>query len=245
MAGVRALGENLFVFDGPAVRDMGVRFDTRMTVVRLADGDLWVASPVAVPFETLEHITTLGTVRYLVSPTPRHYWRLAGWHELFPDAELWSSPITPVTLKEGDLPLAGILGDQLPTRWAGDLDQVLIRGSRWLNEVVFFHPATGTLLVEDVIQIHELHAGRPVRNALIRLGGVSAPNGGVARDIRLTFRDHAAARQSVRRILEWDFNSLVMAHGPVITENARRTVEEAFSWLDDRGKPGRPSREHG
>ena len=166
MATVQALGENLLLVEGPEVRDMGVHFHTRMTVVRLADGALWITSPVAVPFATLEHITTLGTVRYLISPTPRHYWRLDTWHQPFPDAELWSSPMTPVTLKRGDLPLTGILSDRVPARWAGDLDQVIIRGSRWLNEVVFFHAATKTLLVEDVIQIHDLRARRPVRNAL-------------------------------------------------------------------------------
>lgn len=225
------LGEDLFLVEGPVVRDMGIHFDTRMTVARLGDGSVWIASPVLVPFATVADIIALGPVRYLVSPTPRHFWRLDGWHQLFPEAELWSSPITPITLKKGDLPLTGILGDQVPDLWAGDLDQVLIRGSSWLNEVVFFHAASRTLLVEDVIQMHQSAAGRPLRNALIALGGVAAPTGGVARDIRMTFRDKAAARRSIDRILQWDFDKLVMAHGPVVTHDARRTVEQAFSWL--------------
>ena len=70
MAGLEALGDDLFLVDGPVVRDMGIHFDTRMTVARLGDGSVWIASPVPVPFATLTEITDLGPVRYLVSPTP-------------------------------------------------------------------------------------------------------------------------------------------------------------------------------
>ena len=231
MAGLQALGEDLFVVDGPVVRDMGIGFDTRMTVIRLGDGSVWIASPVPAPFATIAEIAALGPVRHLVSPTPRHYWRLHAWHALFPEAELWSSPITAVTLKNGDLPKAEILGQHAPEAWAGDLDQAIVGGSALVSEVFFFHAASRTLLVEDLIQVHERRPGHPLRNALIALGGVAAPRGGVARDIRLSFRDRAAARQSILRILEWDFDQVVVAHGPVITHAGRRRVEEAFSWL--------------
>jgi len=233
MANLESLGQGLFVAEGPVVRDMGIHFSTRMTVARLGDGSVWVASPVPVTFAALSEIAALGTVRYLVSDTPRHFWRLNGWHKLFPEAELWSSPITPITLKKGSLPLTAILGDHVPSQWAGDLDQVLIRGSSWLNEVAFFHPASRTLVVEDVIQIHHSRPGHPLRNAMITWGGVAAPHGGVGRDIRLTFRDKAAARDSIERILAWDFDKLVIAHGPIVTNAARETVEDAFAWLFD------------
>ena len=231
MEAVRPLGDGLFVVDGPVVRDMGVHFTTRMSVVQLSSGDVWVSSPVEVPFEVLSEIRGLGPVRYLVSATPRHFWRLYTWHTLFPDAELWSSPLTPITLKHGTLPLNGILNDQAALPWSHDLEHVVIRGNSWLNEVAFFHRQSRTLLVEDVIQIHKARAGHPVRNALIELGGVAAPGGGVSRDIRLTFRDRDAARASLRRILAWDFDKLVVAHGPIVTSGARETVENAFSWL--------------
>lgn len=231
MAELRALGKDLFVVDGPVVRDMGITYNTRMTAVRLSDGSVWIASPVPVSFTTIAEITALGPVRHLVSPTPRHYWRLHAWHALFPEARLWSSPVTAVTLRNGPLLETETLGEPAPAAWAGDLDQAIVRGSALVSEVVFFHAASRTLLVEDLIQVHERRPGHPVRNALITVGGVAAPRGGVARDIRLSFRDRAAARQSLIKILEWDFDQLVVAHGPVITHAGRRRVEDAFSWL--------------
>ena len=43
--------------------------------------------------------------------------------------------------------------------------------------------------------------------------------------------DRDAARASLRRILAWDFDKLVVAHGPIVTSGAREIVENAFSWL--------------
>ena len=114
MPELQAFAENISIIDGPPVRDFGVMFTTRMTVVKLSDGSLWVNSPVPVPFDTLKRITESGPVRYLVAATPRHVWRLEGWHTLFPEAQLWTARTTPFTLKKGCLPFTGILGDEPP-----------------------------------------------------------------------------------------------------------------------------------
>lgn len=230
MGALTPLGEGLFVLDGPPARDMGMPFTTRMSVVRLRDGSLWVSSPVPLPFDVLSELASLGPIRYIVSATPRHFWRLNRWHTLFPDAELWSSPITPFTLKRGDLPLTGVLGDLVPAAWSHDLDHVVL-GGRMLAESVFFHRSSATLLIEDVIQIHEPLPGHPLSNTVFRLDGVAAPAGGVSRDIRLAFRPRGVERAAVQRILDWPVETVVLAHGPVITRDARRFLENAFEWL--------------
>ena len=70
--------------DGPPVHLIGLAFPTRMIIVRLADGSLWVNSPVDVRSEVLDGIKALGSVKYLVVPTKLHFWRLEAGHELFP-----------------------------------------------------------------------------------------------------------------------------------------------------------------
>ena len=98
--GLQAFATNVWIVDGPDVRDMGVLFTTRMTVVKLTDGSMWVDSPVPVPFDTLKSISELGPIRYLVAATPRHVWRLVEWHTLFPDAQLWTSRIYSIYVEE-------------------------------------------------------------------------------------------------------------------------------------------------
>lgn len=231
MPGMQAFAPNIWIIDGPIVRDFGVLFTTRMTVVRLADGSIWIESPVPVPFETLKRITEWGPVRYLVAATPRHVWRLAAWHTLFPDAQLWVPRSTPFTLKKGPLPLTGMLKDAPPGAWSRDFDQLAFQGNPLIEEVLFFHKASRTVILGDLIQEHPSMKGKPLRNALFRLGGVASPPGGVGLDFRLSFTNRKLARRSLDKLLSWDFDKLIIAHGACIERDARSAVERAFHWL--------------
>lgn len=231
MTDLRAFADNVWTVDGPNVRDMGIMFTTRMTVVKLSDGSLWVNSPVSVPFDTLKRITDLGPVTYLVAATPRHFWRLEDWHTLFPEAQLWSSRTTLLTLKKRPLPLTVVLGDEPPQAWADDFDQLIFKGNTLLDEVLFFHKQSGTVILDDLIQIHPDVKGKPLRNALLKLEGVGSPDGGVGLDIRLSFTNRNLARQSLEKLLSWDFDKLIIAHGNCIEKDAKPFVREAFRWL--------------
>jgi len=222
---------NVWIIDGPSVRDMGFLFTTRMTVVKLSSGSLWVSSPVPVPFDTLKRMAELGPVGFLVAATPRHLWRLAAWHTLFPEAQLWVARTTPFTLTKGHLPLTGVLGDEPPQGWASDLDQVAFKGNPLIEEVLFFHKASRTVILDDLIQIHPIEKGKPFRNALFKLEGVVSPRGGVALEIRLSFTNRNLARRSLEKLLSWDFDKLIIAHGVCIEKDAKAFAERAFRWL--------------
>jgi hypothetical protein len=236
MADLLTFGENIWIVDGPNVRDMGVMFTTRMAVVRLSDGSLWVNSPVSVPFDTLKRITELGPVRYLIAATPRHVWRLAAWHALFPAAQLWAPRTTPFTLNKGHLPFTGILGDEPPQAWKDDFDQLAFKGNPLIEEIVFFHKQSRTVILDDLIQIHPMVKGKPFRNALWKLEGVASPHGGVALDIRLSFTNRDLARRSLVKLLSWDFDKLIIAHGACVEQDAKPFVERAFRWLAHRSQ---------
>jgi hypothetical protein len=229
-AAMRTFAPNVWIADGPNVRDFGVLFTTRMVVVKLADGSLWVDSPVPVAFDTLKHIAELGPVHYLITATPRHVWRPDTWHTLFPDAQLWVPRPTPFTLKKGHLPLSGILGDEPYHDWADELDQLAFKGNPLIEEVLFLHKDSRTVILDDLIQNHQLARRHPLRNALIALEGVAYPHGGVPLDIRLSFTDRNRARRSLEQLLAWDFDKLIIAHGPCVEHDAKPFVARAFRW---------------
>ena len=231
MAGWDKFADDLWVVEGPNVRDMGFMFTTRMTVAKLWDGSVWIDSPVSVSFDILKRIADLGPVRYLLAATPRHVWRLNAWHTLFPDAQLWASRATLFELKKGTLPLAGILGDESPQAWKNDFDQLAFKGNPLIEEVLFFHKRSRTVILDDLIQIHPLIKGKLFRNVVLKLEGVVSPQGGVGLDIRLSFIHRDLARQSLKRLLAWDFDKLIIAHGMCIETNAKAFVERAFRWL--------------
>lgn len=213
MSVVLPFGEDVWISDGPIVRCFGFPFPTRMIVVRLSNGGLWINSPVESSPEEMNGIATFGRVEHLVSPTPLHDWRLESWARVFPGA----------TCRK-----ANELRDDPPQQWAADIDQLVFRGSRVLNEVQFFHRKSRTLIMGDFIQNYP-PTKNAIRNTLFAWAGV---NGGMPLDARLSFAGNkAAGRASLERLLTWDFDKVILAHGDCVVSDARPFVQRAFQWL--------------
>jgi hypothetical protein len=136
-----------------------------------------------------------------------------------------------LTLKKGHLPFTGTLGDTPNPQWADDFDQLAFKGNPLIEEVLFFHRASRTVILDDLIQVHPRVKGKPFRNALFKLEGVASPQGGVGLDIRQSFTNRNLARRSLEKLLSWDFDKLIIAHGACIERDAKLFVEQAFYWL--------------
>jgi hypothetical protein len=201
-----------------------------MIVVRLTDNSLWVNSPVSVSGQTLDEIRALGIVRHLVAPTKLHVWRLEEWHALFPDAALWAPPQIPHRFKR--MPFKGVLQDEAENVWADDFDQLVFRGNLFIDEVYFYHKKSRTVVFGDFIQ-NQAPKRSPLLNTLLRVAGAAYPHGGVPIDIRLTFTNRNAARQSLEKLLAWDFDKLILAHGVCVEKEAKTFVRRAFKWLQE------------
>lgn len=204
---------------------MGLPFPTRMVVVKLSDGSLWVNSPVTVSATEMTQLSEIGPVKYLVAPTPLHVWRLQSWAKLFPSAQLWGPPGG----RHRAALFTHVLGDAPPAEWLRDLDQLVFRGNLFLNEVYFFHYKSRTLIFADFIQNYPPNQSRPLARFLQRLAGVSGV--GVPVDVRLSFVNRELARASLAKTLSWDFHRLVVAHGELVQSEAKAKVRRAFAWL--------------
>ena len=218
-----AFGPNIWIADGPVVKGAGFSFPTRMIVVKLADGSVWINSPVEATREQMQSLSALGPVKYLVAPSPLHVWRLQRWAECFPQAQLWCPP----RMRRAN-PSMHVLGDEPPTGWSAELDQMVFRGSAILDEVYFLHHESRTLIFCDFIQ--QYAPRNPVLNALATIAGVRS--GGTPPDIRLSFAfGKTQGRESLRRLLSWDFDRVIIAHGDCVTQEGKAYVQRAFRWL--------------
>jgi hypothetical protein len=225
--GLQSFAEDVWIVNGPSVRFVFASLPTRMIVVKLGDGSLWINSPVDVSGETLNQIQTIGPVRYLVAPTTFHIWRLEQWHQLFPNAELWGPP--KVSRGWSHLAFAGLLQDVAPARWAGDLEQVIFKGHLFVEEVEFLHKKSRTLILTDFLQNYHAEPGDVAGNMTKKIGGVL--NGGVPLDLRLSFTNRRLGREVLAKLLSWDFDKLIVAHGSCVEHQAKAFVENAFRWL--------------
>ncbi|MEO6847930.1 MAG: DUF4336 domain-containing protein [Chthoniobacterales bacterium] len=232
MSGTKALsfGKNIWVIDGRRVRWLGLPFERRMTMVKLTDGSLWLHSPVDPLPELFQAAEELGPVRYIVAPNKLHDLFVDEWLDHFPEAQFLSCPgfahANPKVRHK-----AQELNDDTPVAWGGEIEHRLFAGNPILNEVLFFHHESRSLIVTDIIQNHDPHRVGFFFRIVARLGGVLAPRGGNPRDWRLTVRDRAAAQDVVQHILAWEFDRLILCHGLCVTTHARAFVERAFEWL--------------
>ncbi|HEX6562982.1 MAG TPA: DUF4336 domain-containing protein [Chthoniobacterales bacterium] len=225
--GLQSFAEDIWIADGPRVRFVVASLPTRMIVVKLGDGSLWINSPVAVSDETLNQIETIGPIRYLVAPTTLHAWRLEGWRKRFPNAQLWGPP--KVSRGSSHIAFTGLLQNVAPAGWARDLEQLVFKGNLFIEEVEFLHKKSRTLIITDFLQNYHAEEGDFAGNIVKKIGGVL--NGGVPLDVRLSFIDRQRGRKVLARLLSWDFDKLIVAHGHCLKHDARALVENAFRWL--------------
>lgn len=223
-------GSGLWIVDGPTVTAAGgFRYPTRMAVIRLADGGLLVWSPVALDDALRQAIDALGPVRCLVAPNALHHVFLGEWRRAYPEALTFAAP--GLREKRRDIAFDGVLGDGAPAAWAGEIDQVVLRGNLITTEVVFFHRRSRTVLFCDLLQQLPRDWFNGWRAIVARLDLMVGSEASVPRKFRLAFIDRRAARDGLERILSWPFEKVLMAHGEPIAADGQMAVRRAFRWL--------------
>jgi Domain of unknown function (DUF4336) len=220
---------DIWIADGASVPFFGFPYPTRMTVVRLADGSLWVCSPIALTPPLADAVAALGPVRHLVSPNKLHHLFLAEWGRAWPDARLYASP--GLARRRRDLKFAGELGDAPDPAWATDIDRVIFHGSFFMEEVVFFHRASRSVIVTDLVQKFDPAASHGWRGAIMRLDGLVGSDGSTPREWRLSFWNRRAARAALRKALAWNPQRMIIAHGEWARENGRAALAHSLRWL--------------
>jgi len=223
---LRKLAENLWVEERPQ-RFYGLEVGARMTVMRLADGSLLLHSPVSLEPQLRRELDSLGAVRYAVAPNRFHHLYAGEVAKAYPEARLWLAP--GVERKRPDLEFVGVLGDEAPEEWREEVDQVFFRGRPFENEVTFLHRPSRTLVLCDLAFNFGPHAPLATRLLMKLVGGYG--RFGPTRMDKILIRDRSAARQSFERILAWDFDRVVIAHGEVLEAGGPAALRAAYDWL--------------
>lgn len=140
-----------------------VATNTRMTVIKLKSGGLWVHAPIAPTEECIQLLRELDApVEYIVLPTfaYEHKIFVGPFSRKFPRAQVWVAPRQwswPINLP---VQLFGIFkpkiirDDNYSAPWADEIDQKVLScpvGIGPYVEVAFFHKKSKTLLVTDAV----------------------------------------------------------------------------------------------
>ena len=208
------------------LRAFGIDFRRCVTLLRLADGRVVIHSSAPFTTEDVEAIRHFGVPSWLVEATLMHDTFARPVSAIFPDL--------PYLAPDGFAKLSGVPTRTLyppPSDWAGQIDVLKIEGLRKINEHALFHRASRVLVLADLL----FHFSADSRGwprffaryimRLPRLSGISA-------FFRLMIRDRVAFALSMIKMLEWDFEQIVVGHGEPIQNNAKRIFAQA---LRDRG----------
>ena len=223
--GLETLAPNLHVASRPLRLVVG-SIGTRMTVVRLTGGSLFLHSPVRLDPETRRALDALGPVGFIVAPNKAHHFFVDDYVRAYPEARLFGAP--GLAEKRKDLRFDAVLGDEAPPAWRDEIDQRLFRGAPILNEVAFLHRPTQTLLLTDLV--FNVPASRTADARIFYWLSGAAGRFGPHRFVRWMIRDRAAARESLREILRWDFDRVILTHGEVLETGGKERLARAFAF---------------
>ena len=223
---LRPLAKDIWVAERPQTF-YGLPVGTRMTVIRLSGGRLLLHSPVALDAGLRAELDSLGRVRYVVAPNRVHHLYAGEVAKVYPEARLWVAP--GLERKRPDLAFVAVLGDEPPEEWREEVQQTFFRGRPYENEVVFFHRASRTLILCDLAFNFGPRSAAPTRLLMrfLRSYGRFGPS---KLDPWL-IRDRDAARRSLERILAWDFDRVVVAHGEILERGGREALRAGYAWL--------------
>ena len=203
------------------------QFPARMTVLPLPNAKLALVSPIPIDEALADQLRGLGEVTFLIAPNLMHHLYLGAASERYLSAQV----LAPRRLKakRPDLRIDAELEDGLPPALREVVDAVKFDGAPVLDEFVFYHRSARSLVVTDLVFNITQPRGL-LANLVLLLSGCHGRLG-QSRAMRFMVKDAGAARVSALRILDFGFETLVMAHGDIVREGAQAGLAQALKWL--------------
>jgi len=224
---LRQHDSELFTASAPLTM-LGLHLGTRMTVVRLSGGGLFVHSPITLDSELRAELDALGPVVDVVAPNLFHHLFVGPYRDAYPAAKLFGAP--GLATKRADVHFDAVLGSSPDPLWLADLEQIQVEGMKRLRETVFFHAATRTLITSDLL----FNVGVPAHlgTRLYARAAGTYDRVAVSRLVRLVVDDPAHARRSIDAVLGWDFDRVILAHGEVVETGGKALFRAAWEFLE-------------
>jgi hypothetical protein len=195
-----------------------------MTVVRLTDGSLALISPVPIDDVLAGELGALGPVSHLIAPNLFHHLHLGPASKRYPEARLLGPPA--LAKKKRGMTFAPPDVDNVAP-FQGVLTATTIEGAPRASETVWYHIPSRTLVVTELV--FNLETPASWKTAVLVWSTGTRGRLAQSRVWNFLVEDKATASASCRRIFEWDFDRLVVAHGNVIASGAKARLAGALT----------------
>lgn len=208
---------------------MGLAVHTRMSVCRLSSGGLILHSPIPPDAGLAEQLAALGPIVAIVAPNTMHHLSVSAWREAAPQARVFVPP--GLVAKRSDLDDCERHAE-FDASFGTELRRIEVAGIPGLQESLFFHPASRTLIVTDLLFY------LPEAKGLTRLFALATRVHARPRcelSVRMLIRDRPAFRRSLAVLRELEIERISLCHHGVVEQQAPGLLGRA---LDELGVPG-------
>jgi hypothetical protein len=235
---LRAIATDLWVAEQP-LKYFGLEVGTRMTVIRLSQDQLVIIAPIKLQDDITDQLNQLGNVSDIIAPNLYHHLFLNQCKQRYPNATLWAT--SGLQDKRPDLLIDKILSDRTIQSFNGlEAAQVTgfntfdIKGYMPLNEWVFFHAKSRTLIMTDLAFHFDRQSSLSAQLITRVLGGYQQLRPSLLE--KIATKDKEQVCQSLQPIFAWDFERVIMAHGSIIEQDGKRQLQLGYEWFLDARK---------
>lgn len=222
------IAENVWSVPSPLAIFGLIDLNTRMTVVRLSDGSIWLHSLVPYTEELCKEIEALGEIKYLVAPSCLHHLFAGQWMEKYPEAKSFAA--RGLHRKREDLNFTHLLTDDFEASWTEEISYINLKGVPAANECVFYHKPSKTLIVTDLFFYMPKATGFTKFYAKLWFNGFFNRLRTPA-IFKAAIKDKGAFRACSDTIKQWDIQNLALCHHTIPTENIQEQVNKALAEL--------------
>ena len=221
-----AIDENIWTLDGDWY---DTPFRRRMTIVKLSCGELVVHSAIRLKESDYSKINSFGKVGYIIVPNNMHSDDAPFFKIKYPDAKLF---VPRASLKKVSkfCTVDGVLPGCWPKELEDEMKCIEFKGTRILEEQVFFHISTKTLIAADLV-FNMTNEPTGLMKTFFKWNKIYK-RFGPSRIFKWVFISNLkVAERSFGDILTLDFDRVVMSHGDVLDSNGQSKFREGLKDL--------------
>lgn len=201
---------------------LGIDIRRNVTLIRLKSGRLIIHSTAKFSQQDIEKIREIGEPGWIVEGMIDH--------DTFSTEGRVAFPEIPFFAPEGfqdrvDFPVETL--NSPPTEWSDEIEVIAIKGIPKMAECVFFHHASGTLIVCDLLfHFPEFSSLWEKMLLMPALGFHPAP--GFSQRVKMSIKDRVAFGGSLEEILALPIQRVIPGHGVVLEKDAKVKARNTF-----------------
>jgi hypothetical protein len=218
---MQLIAENLWI-KRYSLNLLGGHQDRVVTIIRLASGELIIHSTGPFTLADVTEIEALGKPGWMTDSMLRH--------DTFAKQGRAAFPNIPYLAPEGFAERAHVDCKLLlpaPAAWDAEVQVLLIEGMPKAKEHVFLHKPSRTLIVADLVFNFGHTTGWTSFFRSVLMGVKTHPD--AARLYPLQVKDRHAYDRSVRELLTWDFDRIIVGHNEVVESEGKARLKQALA----------------